>query len=133
METWHSGLLEDHIPTSPALSPGLEVVRVCTLTACRLAVAGRRGGTWCRREPSGREKGAGAPPAAGALGRAEGASVDSSACSWGLHTDPLLRLSTSLSGWPLSPKYKVWPRAPPPSPDSQSFVLSSSDKKWPIV
>ena len=37
--------------------PGLEVVRVSTLTACRLAVAGRRGGTWCRREPSAERRG----------------------------------------------------------------------------
>ena len=54
-----------------------------------------------------REEGAGAPPAAGALGQAEGASADSRASSWGLHTGRLLRPSTRLSGWPLSPKHSL--------------------------
>ena len=63
--------------------------------------------------------GAGAPPAAGALGQAEGASAHSSVCSWGLHTGPLLRLSTSLSGWPSSPNKSVL--GPPLKPRLSMF------------
>ena len=53
-----------------------------------------------------REEGAGAPPAAGALGRAEGASADSCGCSWGLHTGPCLRPSTRLDRLAQDPSLK---------------------------
>ena len=45
MAAWRSGLLGDHVPRALALSPGLEAIRVSTLPGCRLAVAGRGGGT----------------------------------------------------------------------------------------
>ena len=124
MAAWCSGLLGDQVPHALALSPGLEAIRLSTLPGCRLAVTCRGEAPLVQERTLRREEGAGTPPAAGALGRAEGASADSSGCSWGLHTGPCLRPSTRLDGWP---------RTPPSSPHSQSFVLSSSDKKWPIA
>ena len=118
MAAWCSGLLGDQVPHTLALSPGLEAIRVSTLPDCRLAVTCRGEAPLVQERALHREEGAGTPPAAGALGRAEGTSADSSASRCGLHTGPLIRPSTRLSGWPLSPKHKVWPRTPSSSPHS---------------